>query len=133
MIYFDNAATGGFKPQRVIDACTTAIKYLTANPGRSGHRLSITGAETISNTRQAVAETFGGTADRVIFTKNCTEALNIAILGILKSGDHVITTCYEHNSVLRPLEFLKSLGKTDYTVVNNLSIETFEQAILTNT
>jgi len=117
MIYFDNAATGGFKPQRVIDACTTAIKYLTANPGRSGHRLSITGAETISNTRQAVAETFGGTADRVIFTKNCTESLNTAIFGLCKAGDHVITTVFEHNSVLRPLFALKNAGVISLSVV----------------
>ena len=117
MIYFDNAATGGFKPQRVIDTCTTAIKYLTANPGRSGHRLSVTGAETISNTRQAIAETFGGTADRVIFTKNCTESLNTAIFGLCKAGDHVITTVFEHNSVLRPLFALRNAGVISLSIV----------------
>ncbi len=110
MIYFDNAATGGFKPNSVIESSTNCIKYLLANPGRSGHRLSLAGAEIVYNCRKVLAELFNAEPDRVIFTKNCTEALNLAIFGSLKVGGHVITTVFEHNSVLRPLTYLKNKG-----------------------
>lgn len=118
MIYFDNAATGGFKPNAVIDTATTVIKYLCANPTRSAHRLSLTGAKTVNDCRQVLAELFGASADRVIFTKNCTEALNLAIFGSLKKGGHIITTVYEHNSVLRPLFFLKEKGLIELDIVS---------------
>ncbi len=117
MIYFDNAATGGFKPGAVIDAATTAIRYLNANPGRSGHRLSVTGAKAVYECRQALAELFNCPADKAIFTKNCTEALNLALLGSARRGGHVITTCLEHNSVLRPLFYLKSHGVITLDIV----------------
>ena len=110
MIYFDNAATGGFKIRAVTDAAETVIKFLSANPGRSGHRLSVTGAETVYSTRTVIAEHFSCSPDRVIFTKNCTEALNVAIFGSIKKGCHVISTVFEHNSVLRPLHHLKNSG-----------------------
>ncbi len=111
MIYFDNAATGGFKPYSVQEVVPTVIKHLCANPTRSGHKLAATGGSAVYKTRKLCLDMFGGySEDRVIFTKNCTESLNTAILGTLKSGDHVITTCMEHNSVLRPLEHLKKLG-----------------------
>jgi len=117
MIYFDNAATGGFKPYSVQEVAEAAIKHLCANPSRSGHRLSETGGEIVFRTRKLIREVFNGaSADRVIFTKNATEALNTAILGLLKKGDHVVTTCMEHNSVLRPLHSLKAAGIVDLTV-----------------
>ncbi len=110
MIYFDNAATGGFKPQCVTDAAAAALQYC-ANPGRSGHKLSLAGLERVYTCRKILCDFFGGYSyERVIFTKNCTEALNIAILGTLKAGDSVVTTVAEHNSVLRPLEHLKGRG-----------------------
>ena len=120
MIYFDNAATGGFKPDSVITAAASAMRYC-ANPGRSGHRLSIACLERVYNCRKLLCEFFGGYSyDRTVFTKNCTEALNIAILGILKPGDEVVTTVAEHNSVLRPLEYLKSKGvKVKYAPLLN--------------
>lgn len=118
MIYFDNAATGGFKIRAVTDAAETVIKFLSANPGRSGHRLSITGAETVYSTRTIIAEHFSCSPDRVIFTKNCTEALNVAIFGAVKKGSHVITTVFEHNSVLRPLYHLKKQGVITLDVVS---------------
>ena len=109
-IYFDNAATGGFKPDGVISATKTALEFC-ANPGRSGHKLSLACLERVYACRKLLCDFFGGYSyDRVIFTKNCTEALNIAILGTLKAGDEVVTTVAEHNSVLRPLEHLKSKG-----------------------
>jgi len=110
MIYFDNAATGGFKPDGVVQATAAAIKT-GANPGRSGHKLSLACAERVYACRQAVAQFFGApSADRVAFTENCTEALNIALLGTLKKGDKVISTVAEHNSVLRPLQYLEDCG-----------------------
>lgn len=130
MIYFDNAATSGFKPRIVTDTLNTVTRYLSANPGRSGHRLSVTGAETVYNTRSVISQTFGGTPDRVVFTKNCTEALNIAIFGTLKEGGHVITTVFEHNSVLRPLNYLKSIGKIELTIVAPSQDTPIELAIL---
>lgn len=117
MIYFDNAATGGFKPRAVTDAAKTVISYLSANPGRSGHRLSVSGAKIVFDCRQALAKAFGSEPDRVIFTKNCTEALNLAIFGLIKKGDHVITTVYEHNSVLRPLFHLKNRGDIELDII----------------
>ncbi len=112
MLYFDNAATGGFKPDSVVSAVTAALKCC-ANPGRSGHKLSVACLERVYACRKLLSEFFGGYGyERVVFTKNCTEALNIAILGTLKSGDEAVTTVAEHNSVLRPLEFLKGRGVT---------------------
>ncbi len=115
MIYFDNAATGGFKPDSVISAAEAALKT-NANPGRSGHKLSIACLERVYAVRKVLCEFFGGYSyDRVVFTKNCTEALNYAILGALNEGDEVVTTVAEHNSVLRPLEHLKKRGvKVEY-------------------
>ncbi|MDE7300963.1 MAG: aminotransferase class V-fold PLP-dependent enzyme [Clostridia bacterium] len=112
----DNAATGGFKPDTVVNATTAALKTC-ANPGRSGHKLSLACAERVFTVRQLLAEFFNApSSDRVIFTKNCTEALNIAILGTLGAGDKVVTTVAEHNSVLRPLFHLKNLGVNVVTV-----------------
>lgn len=110
MIYFDNAATGGFKPDGVINATEAALKH-SANPGRSGHKLSLACSERVYECRKLLCEFFGAPSpDRVVFTKNCTEALNIAIFGTLKSGDIVVTTVAEHNSVLRPLHALEKNG-----------------------
>ncbi len=110
MIYFDNGATGGFKPQAVYETATNVMRYLSANPGRSGHRLSVTGGGLVSDCREILANCFNAKSDRVIFTKNCTEALNVAIFGCVKKGGRVITTAYEHNSVLRPLHALAKRG-----------------------
>ena len=117
MIYFDNAATGGFKPRAVTDATESVLRFLLANPGRSGHRLSLAGAQMVERCRDILAQTFFANSDRVIFTKNCTEALNVAIFGSVKANDHVITTVFEHNSVLRPLFLLKEKGVITLDVV----------------
>ena len=139
MIYLDNAATGGFKPNSVIETTVSAVKYLNANPGRSGHRLSKTGAEFIYSARKKVSEFFNnGEIDRVIFTKNCSEGLNIAIHGVIGKGDHVITTCFEHNSVLRPLFTLESKGIISLTIIypknrKSVTVKEIENALLPNT
>lgn len=117
MIYFDNAATGGRKPDSVLSAVSASLKNC-ANPGRSGHKLSLGCAYVVQNARNALSEFFGGYGyERVAFTKNCTEALNVAVFSALKDGGHAVTTCMEHNSVLRPLQYLKDQKKADYTVV----------------
>jgi cysteine desulfurase family protein len=116
MIYFDNAATGGRKPDQVLTALASSVKTC-ANPGRGGHRLAIACATQVQNCRNALSLFFDGYGfDRVAFTKNCTEALNFALLGTLKQGDHVVASCMEHNSVLRPLEYLKKSGVITYDV-----------------
>lgn len=116
MIYFDNAATGGRKPDSVISAVTSAVK-VCANPGRSGHKLSLSCAKQVLNCRKTLNTFFEGyDFDRVIFTKNCTEALNIALFGVLRSGDHAIVSCMEHNSVLRPISYLAKQGIITYDV-----------------
>ncbi len=118
MIYLDNAATGGYKPDSVISAACAAMAH-AANPGRSGHSLSLACMERVVETRKILNDFFGGYGfERVVFTKNCTEALNIAILGGIAApysadgarGVRVLTTVAEHNSVLRPLEELKRRG-----------------------
>ena len=116
MIYFDNAATGGRKPDTVLTAVHSAVK-VCANPGRSGHKLALSCAMQVENCRAALNSFFNGYGfDRVIFTKNCTEALNIALFGVLEQGDHVVVSCMEHNSVLRPLEYLKQQGAITYDI-----------------
>ena len=85
MIYFDNAATGGRKPDQVLTAVQSALR-VCANPGRSGHKLALTCARLVQDTRNTLNDFFHGYGfDRVIFTKNCTEALNIALFGALHS------------------------------------------------
>lgn len=117
MIYLDNAATGGFKPASVIDTACQVIKYLNANVGRSGHRLSKTASDYVYSCRKKLCEFFGAeTPSRVIFTKNCTEALNQAIHGGIKSGK-VLTSTLEHNSVLRPLFTLEKKGVITLCVI----------------
>lgn len=110
-IYFDNAATSGKKPDTVVDAVCDALKYASANPGRSGHALSVKASEIIYNAREAIGEFFRfHKTENIVLTKNATEALNIALYGSLRAGDEVIVTSMEHNSVMRPLHHLERSG-----------------------
>ena len=114
MIYFDNAATTYKKPLSVKLATLAGLKV--ANPGRSGHSLSQKCAREISNTRLKIQNFFNvPRQDDVIFTNNCTEALNMAILGLNKTGN-VIASTFEHNSVLRPLHALEKEGKISLSI-----------------
>ena len=117
MIYLDNAATGRYKPKTVFEAMMAALQT-PANPGRGGHLASIKAAGEVERARDCIKRTFNATNCQVIFTCNCTEALNIAILGWLRKfkgqESRVICTAYDHNSVLRPLTALK--GEQDLTV-----------------
>ena len=108
MIYFDNAATTGKKPKTVVDAVNFALNNLSANPGRSGHDLSIKTADEVYNVRAKTAEFFGAEgAENVIFTLNCTHSINCVLKGAIKRGDHVVISNLEHNAVMRPLTNMK--------------------------
>ena len=111
MIYLDNAATSWPKPAEVLKAMTDVLEHAGGNPGRSGHRLSIAAARIIYDTREEVAQFFTVSDPlRVIFTSNATHAINLALKGILKPGDRVVTSSMEHNSVMRPLRNLEKQG-----------------------
>lgn len=111
MIYLDNAATSGKKPESVYSAVNDALMNHCGNPGRGGHRIARSAGAIVENARMKCAELFGAAdVDEISFTCNCTEALNLAIHGLLKPGDHVITSSMEHNSVARPLEYLRKRG-----------------------
>ena len=114
MIYLDNAATSFPKPPQVIRAMTDALQNYGANPGRGGHQLAIQAGRTVEKCREAAAALLGARPERVIFTRNCTESLNLAITGTLHKGDEVICSHGEHNAVMRPLERFVSRG--DITV-----------------
>ena len=118
MIYLDNAATTRQKPQQVIDAVVKAMTTM-GNAARGAHGSSLEAARKVYDTRYKLAKLFGcKRPDHVVFTCNSTEALNIAISGILNPGDHVITTVLEHNSVLRPLYRLESEKKITLSFVS---------------
>ena len=111
MIYLDNSATSYPKPKGMVAAMEECILKYCGNPGRSGHFLSMKTGEEVYHARRKIAELFNiEQAERLIFTKNTTEALNLGLTGLLKEGDHVITTSMEHNSVLRPLKSLERKG-----------------------
>ena len=137
MIYFDNAATTLHKPQCVVQAVTEAMCSL-GNSGRGIHSGALSASRVIYDTRVALAQLFGAESpERIAFTANSTQALNIAIKGILNPGDHVITTALEHNSVLRPLYELEDQG-LQLTILSadsmgNICYEDFEKEIRPNT
>ncbi len=118
MIYFDNAATSWPKPATVIEAMSHFMTEVGANPGRSAHRLSIEAARIIYETREALARLLNMDDPlRIVFGLNATDALNLALYGILRSGDHVVTSSMEHNSVMRPLRALEKQGVVEVDVV----------------
>jgi cysteine desulfurase family protein len=110
-IYVDNAATSWPKPPAVIAAMQQHYSEAGGNPGRSGHRMAVAAARIVARTREAVAEMLGASdPSRIVFTPNATYALNLALYGLLRQGDHVVTTRLEHNSVMRPLRDLEARG-----------------------
>ena len=118
MIYLDNAATTFPKPESVINAMVYAQKFVGANAGRGGHKMTMRAGEMVYSAREKAAEMFGAESERVIFTNNCTVSLNTAIKGTLGKGDHVIISCLEHNSVLRPVHKLFKDGIITYSVAD---------------
>lgn len=138
MIYFDNAATTYPKPEDVYQAVNKCMREYCANPGRSGHKLSMEAGRVILEARELLAELFGAKkSENIIFGLNATDALNAAIKGIVKQGDHIITTSMEHNSVLRPLKQLENIG-VETTIIKcselgELSLVELEANIKSNT
>ena len=118
MIYLDNAATSFPKPTCVVEAMASALSQSGANPGRAGHRLALAAGRIVEDCREALAELLGERdAARVAFAANTTDALNMAIHGVLRPGDHAVSTLVEHNSVLRPLSELARSGAIALTLV----------------
>lgn len=117
MIYLDNAATSFPKPSETVEALNRFVLEVGGNPGRSGHTLSVDAARIVFEAREKLtAFVKGSDSERLIFTANGTESLNLALLGLLREGDHVITTSMEHNSVMRPLLFLSTHRGVEYSV-----------------
>lgn len=138
MTYFDNAATTFPKPNIVYEKVMEAMKDYGANPGRSGHKLALKINRGIYDTRMSLAGLLNvDNPMNISFTFNCTESLNLAIKGVLKPGDHVITTSMEHNSVLRPIKHLEQFGIESSIVNANLlgeiNVEHIKKAIKSNT
>lgn len=136
MIYFDNGATSGKKPEIVLRSINNCLKNYNANPGRSGHNLSVMAAEKVFETRKKIADFFGAKEpENVIFTANCTHSLNYVIKGILSRNDHVVVSELEHNAVMRPLH--KTVSRYDMATVSFLddkeTVENFKNLINKNT
>ncbi len=137
MIYLDNAATSWPKPEKVYLAADEALRR-GGNPGRSGHKLSIAAGRSVEETRMLLARLFAiPRPEAIAFTLNTTDALNLALKGILKEGDHVVTSSMEHNSVARPLEALKSSGvevtKVATSPLSGVDIQDVRASIKENT
>ncbi len=135
MIYLDNAATSWPKPDSVVDAVSDFMNNVGANPGRSGHRLSLEAERIRLSARELLAELLGGSDPfRVIFTLNVTEAINLVIRGLVSKGDRVVTTSMEHNAVMRPLRHLEdTLGveivMVPHTDSGQLNIDEMEKGL----
>ena len=138
MIYLDNAATTFPKPEAVYDSMMDCMKNYCANPGRAGHKLAMKAAREIYDTRENIAKLFNiDNPMNIVFTNNATDSLNLAIKGVVSTGDHIITTSMEHNSVIRPIKALEKLG-IENTIVECdkegfLDINNLEKAIKPNT
>lgn len=111
MIYLDNAATTFPKPRQVYEAVLDCMENYGANPGRAGHKLAMRAGREIYECRENIAKLLNvSNPMSIVFTHNATDSLNLAIKGVVKSGDHIITTSIEHNSVIRPIKALEKNG-----------------------
>ena len=130
IIYFDNAATTFPKPRKVLDAAHDCASNYCGNAGRGSHALALRSAEAIYSAREAVASLFSAKAENVIFSLNTTQALNLAVKGVMSRGGHMLISDMEHNSVLRPVAKLQKERKITYDVFpthkNGLPLRTDE-------
>lgn len=136
MMYFDNAATTYPKPSGVTQAVSIAVTRFGGNPGRSGHAMSLRAAQMVYDCRGKAAALFGcEEVERVIFTKNCTEATNVAIKGYLPNRCHLIISDLEHNAVSRPVFALSQKNGVSYSIAHVVegdpeqTVRNFEQEI----
>ncbi len=139
MIYFDNSATTFPKPKAVLNRAYYASRYLGGNPGRSGHKMSLRVADEVYKVREKIAEFFNAKPENVVFTLNCTHAVNFAMKGIMQSGGHIIISSLEHNAVARPaFNLAHSRQNVSYSVAevedsNEKTISNFKSLIRSNT
>lgn len=111
MIYLDNAATSFPKPEEVYKRADWVLRNIGGNPGRASHRMALEASRVIFEAREGLATLLGvSDAARIAFTKNATEAINTALKGLIKPGDHIVTTAFEHNSVARTIRRLEKEG-----------------------
>ena len=137
-VYFDNAATSWRKPQAVLRALADTAADAGGNPGRGGHPLAQRAGDVVFHARETAAAFFDAEPEHVVFTQNCTHALNLAIWGTLSQGDHVIISDLEHNSVARPVAALAKQGRISYSVAavaadEDTTIANFKRALRPNT
>ena len=126
MIYLDNSATSYPKPECVIDAVYSSFHKFGANSGRGAYKMAIDTTEQIYACREKIADFFNAdNVEKVIFTYNCTTALNMAIKGLAGVNSHFIISDLEHNAVLRPLETLKQKGVCDYSIAR-VSVDDYQ-------
>jgi cysteine desulfurase/selenocysteine lyase len=138
-IYLDNAATSWPKPESVYSAVDRYQRQVGVAAGRGSYRDAEAVERTIAQTRLNVCNLIGGvSSERIVFTQNCTDALNLALHGLLRTGDHVVTSCAEHNSILRPLEALRESQGISYTTVNvdslgRIDVQALQDAVIPKT
>jgi len=131
MIYFDNAATSWPKPPGVAEAMVHFLNQVGANPGRAAHRRAIASGRILYDARETVGELFHAPDPlRLVFGKNVTEALNVALRGLLRAGDHVVTSSMEHNSMMRPLRALERQSEPCSGSVQVTVVECSPQGVL---
>lgn len=140
MIYLDNGATSCPKPKEVIEAVTDAMENSCANPGRAANKASLKASKVIFNCRETLADFLNVPAKlshRVVFTKNATESINMGLKGIVKTKTHVITTHFEHNSLMKTLRSLEETHDIEITKLKGkdgiISVEEVQNAIKDNT
>ena len=139
MIYLDNAATSFPKPEPVYRGMEAFVRASAANPGRGGHRRAVEAEGMINDTRRLLARLFGvPRPERIIFGHNATDGLNMAIKGVLRPGDHAITSVLEHNSVSRPLNRLEqdgviTLTRVEATAEHRIDPDDIDRAFRPNT
>lgn len=137
-INFDNSATTFPKPQSVRNAVAQAVMRYGGNAGRGGHDLAVRTSEALYSARETVADFFGAEPENVIFTMNCTYALNMAIQGIMSEGGHLIISGLEHNSAARPAAYLAQKGRISLSVAqvypdDDMTLEEFRSLITPET
>ncbi|MGQ9632326.1 MAG: aminotransferase class V-fold PLP-dependent enzyme [bacterium] len=138
-VYLDNAATSYPKPDAVYDAVNRFMREIGASSGRGAYRKALEADRIVYETRESLGRLFNiRDVSRIVFTQNATESLNLAIRGLLRRGDHVVTSSIEHNAVWRPLKTLESELGIEITAVScspegHLDPEDVEEAIRPNT
>lgn len=138
LVNFDNAATTYPKPKEVRLAVNNAVEMLGGNAGRAGHQLAARTSAAVFSSRETIAEFFGAEAENVVFTLNCTAALNMAVKGIMHDGGHLIISGMEHNSVARPAAALAiekkiMLSVADVYSNDEMTVDSFRNHIRPDT